>query len=85
MCHDQPPPHHDIVALDPETATDLLKLLRDLEEFFDNCDESIADVLDEHFGFAPAADTYTAVTALQADRLQDAIDEYRHPYEAHAN
>ncbi len=84
MCHSQPPPHHDAVALDLEHATRLIRLLREIEEFFDDCDETIADALDEHFGFEPAAESYAAVTALEADRLQDAINEHRYPYEAHA-
>ena len=84
MCHDHPPPHHDIVALDPEHATGLLRLLRELEALLDDCDESITDALDEYFGFEPAAETYAAVIALEAERLQQAIDEYSFPYDAHA-
>jgi hypothetical protein len=84
VCHSQPPPHHDVVVFDIDHATRLVGLLREIEEFLNDCDETIADALDEHFGFGPAAESYAAVTALEAERLQDAIDGYRYPYEAHA-
>jgi hypothetical protein len=84
VCHKDPPPHHDIVALDPEHATGLLRLLRELEGLLDDCDEPITDAVDEYFGFEPAAETYAAAIALEAERLQQAIDDYRYPHEAHA-
>ncbi|MEU6720681.1 hypothetical protein ABZ897_55290 [Nonomuraea sp. NPDC046802] len=50
-------------------AVALAGLLRELERFLDDCDESVADALDDYFGFRPVAESFSAALAIHADRL----------------
>ncbi|MBR7838592.1 hypothetical protein KDL01_35320 [Actinospica durhamensis] len=83
-CWGGAPPGADAVALGPEHAARLLHLLRDLGRCFEDADGQFAELLDEHFGFAPAADTYAAALEIEVDDLQEALDAYTYPFQAHA-
>jgi hypothetical protein len=74
----------DTVNLEPEHATRLLHLLRDLHRLFEDAGGALAGAMDDYFDFAPASDTYAAATEIEVDALQEAIDAYNHPIEAHA-
>ncbi|MEN8649438.1 hypothetical protein ABCR94_13910 [Streptomyces sp. 21So2-11] len=69
-------PHHhhdDVVHLPRPVAERMASWLRHLEAFLDDCDQATADALDGYFGFAPAAETISAVLSLDADTLQAAL------------
>lgn len=83
-CRGDAPPGAETVALDPGHAARLLHLLRELRRCFEDADGQLAEVLDEYFGFAPAAETYTAALEIEIDDLQEAVDAHTYPFQAHA-
>ena len=61
--------HTDTIPLPRKDAIALAGLLRMLETVLDMTDVSVADALDEHFGFAGAVDLLFATAGLHADTL----------------
>jgi pyrroloquinoline quinone (PQQ) biosynthesis protein C len=59
----------DTVPLPRKDAIALAGLLRMLETVLEMTDVSVADALDEHFGFASAVDLLFATAGLHADTL----------------
>ncbi|AZM55805.1 hypothetical protein DMA15_27130 [Streptomyces sp. WAC 01529] len=61
------------ITLDGQHAASLARLLRELERFFDNCDEATADAMADFFDLHPAAEAYSAAICLHADTLESAL------------
>ncbi|MGP3964391.1 hypothetical protein ACTWPT_51365 [Nonomuraea sp. 3N208] len=59
-------------------AVALAGLLRELERFLDDCDETVADALDDYFGFHPVAESFSAALAIHADRLDALLTSSPH-------
>jgi hypothetical protein len=59
----------DTIPLPRKDAIALAGLLRMLETVLDMTDVSVADALDEHFGFDGAVDLLFATAGLHADTL----------------
>ncbi|MFK0283259.1 hypothetical protein ACIQVL_22750 [Streptomyces sp. NPDC090499] len=66
-------PGRDPINLDREEAESLVKLLRAFEKFLDDCEESIADAVADHFGLSPAAEAFSAALSIHADALEAAL------------
>ncbi|MFE2936405.1 hypothetical protein [Streptomyces sp. NPDC059278] len=47
--------------------------MRELERFFDDCDETTADAVAEFFDLHPAAEAYSAAIRHHADTLEAAL------------
>ncbi|MFF3851477.1 hypothetical protein, partial [Streptomyces sp. NPDC002328] len=47
--------------------------MRQLEAFFDECDETVSDALEAHVGIRPAAESYSAILEGHADDLESAL------------
>lgn len=77
-------PHddEDVVHLPRPVAERMACWLRQLESFLDDCGQDTADVLDDHFGFEPAAESISAVLSIDADILQAALTATTPPQEA---
>ncbi|MGW7752337.1 hypothetical protein ACWGK6_12365 [Streptomyces violaceusniger] len=69
----QEPPLPRTIALDGQNAASLARLLRELERFFDGCDEATADVIADFFDLHPAAEAYSAAICHHADTLEAAL------------
>ncbi|MEU0663783.1 hypothetical protein [Streptomyces lavendulocolor] len=61
------------ITLDGHRAAALVRLLRELERFFDSCDETTADAIADFFAFRSAAAGYSAVIGLHADSLETVL------------
>lgn len=59
----------DTIRLPRNDAIALAELLRTLETVLDMTDVSVADALDEHFGFHGAVDLVFTTAGLHADTL----------------
>jgi hypothetical protein len=76
----------DTVNLEPDHADRLLRLLRDVHRLFEDADGKLAEAMDDYFDFTPAANAYAAVTEIEIeiDALQEPLDAYTYPFQAHA-
>lgn len=63
----------DTITLRREHANQIVSLLREFGRFLDDCDEQVADVLDDYFGFGPGAESFSAALDLAADELNAAL------------
>ncbi|MFK4271004.1 hypothetical protein [Streptomyces milbemycinicus] len=61
------------ISIDGQQAANLATLLRELERFLDECDETTADAIAEFFGLHPAAEAYSAAVCFHADTLEAAL------------
>ncbi|KMS80292.1 hypothetical protein ACH49_08420 [Streptomyces leeuwenhoekii] len=61
------------VSIDGQQASNLATLLRELERFLDECDETTADAIADFFGLHPAAEAYSAALCFHADTLETAL------------
>ncbi|MER5634835.1 hypothetical protein [Streptomyces nitrosporeus] len=61
------------ITLDSQHAASLARLLRELERFFGDCDETTADAIAEFFDLHPAAEVYSAAICHHADTLEAAL------------
>ncbi|MGG2459345.1 hypothetical protein ACO0M4_33675 [Streptomyces sp. RGM 3693] len=61
------------VFLDREQVASLGRLLREIEQFFDACDDTVGDAADAHFGIAPSAESISAALSLHVDALDAAL------------
>lgn len=62
--------HTDTIRLGRKDALALADLLRTLESVLDMDEVSVADALDEHFGYSGAVDILFAAAGLHAEMLQ---------------
>ena len=60
----------DTIRLGRKDALALAELLRTLETVLDMDDVSVADALDDHFGYSGAIDILFAAAGLHAETLQ---------------
>ncbi|MFF1717521.1 hypothetical protein [Streptomyces sp. NPDC058268] len=63
------------VPLDRQQAENLIKLLRQVEQFLDECDESVEEALATHFDLHPASEAFSAALCFHADTLETALAE----------
>ncbi|RLU96648.1 hypothetical protein CTZ27_16665 [Streptomyces griseocarneus] len=61
--------------LDREEAASLARLLRQLEQFFDQCDDGVEDALAAFSGLTPACEAFSAALCLHADTIEAAITD----------
>ncbi|GAA2264948.1 hypothetical protein GCM10010232_66430 [Streptomyces amakusaensis] len=61
------------VVLDAQQAQSLVTLLREVEQFLDECDETVEEALAAHFGLHPASEAFSAALCFHADTLEAAL------------
>ncbi|MFE6380575.1 hypothetical protein [Streptomyces roseolus] len=61
------------ISVDGRQAANLVALLRELERFLDECDETTADTIADFFDLHPAAEAYSAALCFHADTLETAL------------
>jgi hypothetical protein len=67
------PTGSDPVRLDREQAASLARLLRQVEQFLDECDDSVEEALAAHFGLHPASEAFSAALCFHADLIESAL------------
>ncbi|WP_327411477.1 hypothetical protein [Streptomyces sp. NBC_01233] len=58
------------IRLDRDQAASLARLLREIEQFLGECDESVEEALAAHFGLDPTSEAYSAALCFHADRIE---------------
>ncbi|MYV47574.1 hypothetical protein [Streptomyces sp. SID2888] len=66
-------PGTEPIRLDRDQATSLARLLREVEQFMDECDETVEEALAAHFGLAPASEAFSAALCFHADTIETAL------------
>jgi hypothetical protein len=61
------------ISLDRQQAQSLVTLLREVEQFLDECDENVEEALAAHFGLNPASEAFSAALCFHADVIAVAI------------
>ncbi|WP_236246841.1 hypothetical protein [Streptomyces sp. CC210A] len=61
------------ILLAHDQAASLARLLRELEQFLDECDESVDGALATHFGLDPASEAFSAALCFHADKIEAAL------------
>ncbi|MFI1868716.1 hypothetical protein [Streptomyces jumonjinensis] len=67
------PPDSDPIPLNRDQVAALARLLREVEQFLDECDESVEEALATHFGLNPASEAFSAALCFHADTLEAAL------------
>ncbi|MFG2025619.1 hypothetical protein [Streptomyces sp. NPDC048825] len=62
------------IAFDRDQAASLARLLREVEQFLDECDESVEEALDAHFALSPASEAFSAALCFHTDRIEAALN-----------
>lgn len=66
-------PDQASILLDHDQAASLARLLRELEQFLDECDESVEEALATHFGLNPASEAFSAALCFHAVKIEAAL------------
>lgn len=66
-------PSAEPIFLDRDQAASLARLLREIEQFLDECDESVEEALATHFGLNPASEAFSAALCFHADTVEAAL------------
>lgn len=66
-------PSSEPIHLDRDQAASLARLLREVERFLDECDESVEEALAAHFGLDPASEAFSAALCFHADKIETAL------------
>ncbi|GAA3819089.1 hypothetical protein GCM10022403_060630 [Streptomyces coacervatus] len=61
------------IRIDRDQAASLARLLRELEQFLDECDETVEEALAAHFGLDPASEAFSAALCFHADTIESAL------------
>lgn len=61
------------IELDREQTAGLARLLRQVEQFFDECDDYVEDALAAHTGLSPACEAISAALRLHADTIESTL------------
>ncbi|NIY70795.1 DUF2851 family protein [Streptomyces malaysiensis] len=61
------------IRLDRDQVASLARLLREIEQFLDECDGSVEEALAAHFGLNPASEAFSAALCFHADRIETAL------------
>ncbi|MFE0138494.1 hypothetical protein ACFWY6_44200 [Streptomyces sp. NPDC059037] len=61
------------VILDHDQAAALARLLRQIEQFFDECDDDTEDALAAYSGLNPASEAFSAALCFHADAIEAAL------------
>ncbi|WP_030573291.1 hypothetical protein [Streptomyces aureocirculatus] len=67
------PPGPTPIRLDRDQAASLARLLREVEQFLDMCDEDVEEALAAHFGLHPASEAFSAALCFHADTIEAAL------------
>lgn len=67
------PPVSEPFHLNRDPVAALARLLREVEQFLDECDESVEEALATHFGLGPASEAFSAALCFHADMLEAAL------------
>lgn len=63
----------DQVHLDREHVASLARLLRQLGQFLDECEDGVEDALAAFSGLNPACEAFSAALCLHADTIESAL------------
>ncbi|MFJ8348223.1 hypothetical protein ACIQ9J_17965 [Streptomyces sp. NPDC094153] len=72
----QSPTGSATVVLDRDRASQLARLLRQTEQFFDDCDDTVGDAVNAHYGIEPGAETISVLLSFHADDLEAALGNH---------
>ncbi|WP_330348287.1 hypothetical protein [Streptomyces sp. NBC_00582] len=62
-----------VIHLHRDQAASLVRLLRELERFLEECGETVEAAMATHFGLDPASEAFSAAFSLHADTIESAL------------
>jgi hypothetical protein len=66
-------PTSDPIQLNRDQVASLARLLRQVEQFLDECGEDVEEALAAHFGLNPASEAFSAALCFHADMIEAAL------------